>query len=161
MAHAFFALPEVERLAVDKVHSPRFRGYTPVGREVTSAHRDWREVFDVARERPEQPVTEEAPPRRRLIRPNQWPAALPELRAVVTGWLAEVDRLGGLVLRARFTNPVVQPAPTGSGPTRDSSHTGKSRSRTPSCSLGSVRATRHSMSWVPGFTGMWGVSAGM
>ncbi|MFD9333177.1 isopenicillin N synthase family dioxygenase [Streptomyces sp. NPDC060028] len=100
MAHAFFALPEVERLAVDKVHSPRFRGYTPVGREVTSGHWDWREVFDVARERPEQPVTEADPPWRRLIGPNQWPAALPELRAVVTGWLAEVDRLGGLVLRA-------------------------------------------------------------
>ncbi|MEV0375836.1 2-oxoglutarate and iron-dependent oxygenase domain-containing protein [Streptomyces sp. NPDC050636] len=35
LARRFFALPEHQRQAVENVHSPHFRGYTPTGRELT------------------------------------------------------------------------------------------------------------------------------
>ncbi|KND45725.1 2-oxoglutarate and iron-dependent oxygenase domain-containing protein, partial [Streptomyces stelliscabiei] len=38
----FFALPEAERLALDNVNSPHFRGYTRTGDERTGGSRDWR-----------------------------------------------------------------------------------------------------------------------
>ncbi|MFJ9854854.1 isopenicillin N synthase family dioxygenase [Streptomyces sp. NPDC101150] len=100
LSRAFFALPDADRQAVDKIHSPRFRGYTPVGRELTGGRTDWREVFDIARERPCERVTAGDPPWRRLYGPNQWPDALPQLRPTLLRWHSEIDRIGRTVLAA-------------------------------------------------------------
>jgi isopenicillin N synthase-like dioxygenase len=43
VARRFFALPLEERLAIENVNSPRFRGYTRVGTEHTGGAPDWRE----------------------------------------------------------------------------------------------------------------------
>ncbi|HEY3724035.1 MAG TPA: 2-oxoglutarate and iron-dependent oxygenase domain-containing protein, partial [Acidimicrobiia bacterium] len=40
LARAFFALPEAEKVAIENVHSPQFRGYTRVGHEQTNGRPD-------------------------------------------------------------------------------------------------------------------------
>src|SRR5918995_5115134 len=41
-ARDFFALPEADKLAIENVKSPHFRGYTRVGGERTQGKVDWR-----------------------------------------------------------------------------------------------------------------------
>lgn len=47
----FFALPEADKLAIENVTSPHFRGYTRVGGERTQGRVDWREQIDIGPER--------------------------------------------------------------------------------------------------------------
>ena len=47
VASRFFALPEADKLAINMVNSPQFRGYTQPGRELTRGIPDWREQLDV------------------------------------------------------------------------------------------------------------------
>lgn len=85
---AFFALPEADRLALDKVNSPHFRGYTGgTGR---------REEFAIGPERPACAPGPGEPAYGWLEGPNQWPAALPALRTAALAW---IDRLGGVARR--------------------------------------------------------------
>lgn len=42
-ARQFFALPEADKLAVQMVHSPHFRGYNRAAAELTRGQPDWRE----------------------------------------------------------------------------------------------------------------------
>ena len=93
-AHRFFALPEADKLAIEMTRSPWFRGYTRVGGELTQGAVDWREQIDVGAER--EPHVVDQPPYLRLDGPNQWPAAMPELRPVITAW---TDRLAALGMR--------------------------------------------------------------
>ncbi|ASU85065.1 oxidoreductase [Nocardiopsis gilva YIM 90087] len=100
LARRFFALPKRERLAVENIHSPHFRGYTAAGRELTGGRMDWRELFDVGRERA--PVARDAddPPWLGLTGPNHWPSALPEMRPVFLDLLDELYGVGYSVLCA-------------------------------------------------------------
>ncbi|MFF4650803.1 isopenicillin N synthase family dioxygenase [Streptomyces sp. NPDC001380] len=93
---AFFALPEADRLAVSNLRSPHFRGYTRIGDERTGGSRDWRDQLDVGAERPARVPGPGEPPYWWLEGPNQWPAALPELRAAALGW---IDRLSAVASR--------------------------------------------------------------
>ena len=77
---AFFALPEAERLALDNVNSPHFRGYTRTGDERTGGSRDWRDQLDIGAERAARAPGADEPAYWWLQGPNQWPGALPELR---------------------------------------------------------------------------------
>jgi isopenicillin N synthase-like dioxygenase len=43
-------LPLEERLAIENVNSPQFRGYTRVGTEHTGGAPDWREQIDIGPE---------------------------------------------------------------------------------------------------------------
>jgi len=52
VARDFFALPEAEKLAIEMVNSPHFRGYNRVARELTRGTPDWREQIDIGAERP-------------------------------------------------------------------------------------------------------------
>src|ERR1700755_3241413 len=52
VANAFFALPEEQRLEIENVKSPQFRGYTRLGGERTNGRQDLREQIDVSRELP-------------------------------------------------------------------------------------------------------------
>ncbi|NML50142.1 isopenicillin N synthase family oxygenase [Streptomyces sp. R302] len=91
--HAFFALPETDRRAIDNLNSPHFRGYTRVGDERTQGARDWRDQLDIGAERPARAPAPWEPPYWWLEGPNQWPEALPELRTAALHW---IDRLSGV-----------------------------------------------------------------
>jgi isopenicillin N synthase-like dioxygenase len=99
-ARRFFALPEAEKLAIEMVNSPHFRGYNRVAAEVTRGRPDWREQIDIGAERPALPRDANSPAWARLRGPNQWPAALPELRTAVVRWQAAAEQVLIRVLRA-------------------------------------------------------------
>ena len=107
-AHRFFALPEADKLAVEMIHSPQFRGYTRPGREFTRGEPDWREQLDVGAERPALPAEAITQPWHRLQGPNQWPGALPELRPILLAYQDAVTTLALRVLEA-FAVALEQP----------------------------------------------------
>ncbi|WP_292834788.1 2-oxoglutarate and iron-dependent oxygenase domain-containing protein [Microbacterium sp.] len=98
-ARAFFRLPEADKLAIENVRSPHFRGYTRVGGERTQGRVDWREQIDIG---PEQEAVTDAgaPDFTRLIGPNLWPAAQPGLREVATAWQDHLAGVARALLRA-------------------------------------------------------------
>jgi isopenicillin N synthase-like dioxygenase len=93
LSRRFFALPEADKLAIEMVNSPHFRGYNRKGMEYTRGQRDWREQVDFGAEREPLPKLAELPPWARLQGPNQWPDALPELRPVILRYQAAVVEL--------------------------------------------------------------------
>lgn len=105
-AGRFFALPESEKLAIDMVNSPHFRGYNRVAREITRGTPDWREQIDFGAERP---AGANQPAWARLQGPNQWPATLPQLRAIVTRWQSAALEVLHRLLSA-FSLALGQPA---------------------------------------------------
>ncbi|MCG5243244.1 isopenicillin N synthase family dioxygenase [Azospirillum doebereinerae] len=96
LSRRFFDLPERDKLAIEMVHSPHFRGYTRAGWERTRGRADWREQVDIGSERPVLPALADAPRWTRLQGPNQWPDALPELRPAAQRLQ---DELTGVTLR--------------------------------------------------------------
>lgn len=98
-ARAFFELPEADKLAIENVNSPQFRGYTRIGGERTQGQVDWREQIDIG---PERSTIDDpdAPDFARLIGPNLWPAAQPELREVATEWQEHLAGVARKLLRA-------------------------------------------------------------
>lgn len=96
-ARDFFALPVADKLAIENVTSPHFRGYTRTGGERTQGEVDWREQIDIG---PEREVVAGGPDFHRLIGPNLWPAAQPELQQVVTEWHDHLSGVARRLLRA-------------------------------------------------------------
>jgi len=96
-AKDFFALPEEDKLAIENVKSPHFRGYTRIGGERTQGAVDWREQIDIG---PERAAVEGGPGYNRLIGPNLWPQAQPELREIVAEWHAHLSGVARTLLRA-------------------------------------------------------------
>ncbi|WP_344441404.1 isopenicillin N synthase family dioxygenase [Kitasatospora nipponensis] len=94
--HAFFALPEAERLAISNLNSPHFRGYTRIGHELTAGRSDWRDQLDIGAERPVHRPGPGEPDYWWLEGPNQWPQGLPQLREASLHW---IDRLSGVGAR--------------------------------------------------------------
>ncbi|MGO3741364.1 isopenicillin N synthase family dioxygenase [Kerstersia sp.] len=100
-AREFFALPQAEKLAVQMIHSPHFRGYSLAAAEYTRGRQDWREQFDIGAERAVREIGPQTPPWARLQGPNLWPdASLPQLRPVLQAWQAEMTRTTLRLLRA-------------------------------------------------------------
>ncbi len=93
----FFALPEADKLSIENVNSPHFRGYTRIGGERTQGKVDWREQIDIG---PEREPVDEGPAFNRLIGPNLWPSAQPELRDIVAEWHATLSDVARRLLRA-------------------------------------------------------------
>lgn len=89
----FFGLPEADKLAIEMVNSPHFRGYTRVGWEHTRGRPDWREQVDIGAERPTLPRGPGRPAWERLQGPNQWPAGHPELKPIILRWQEEATAL--------------------------------------------------------------------
>jgi isopenicillin N synthase-like dioxygenase len=100
LARALFALPEAEKLAIENLSSPQFRGYTRVGQEQTNGRPDRREQLDVGVERQPRPVGPGEPAYWRLLGPNQWPPSLPELRPVVLAYMDDLERVAMTLVRA-------------------------------------------------------------
>ena len=96
----FFALPEADKLEIEMVNSPHFRGYNRVGQELTKGQRDWREQIDIGSEAPPLVFGKDQPAWTRLQGPNLWPNALPELKPILLGWQSELTRLATRLLKA-------------------------------------------------------------
>ncbi|REJ06114.1 isopenicillin N synthase family oxygenase [Microbacterium bovistercoris] len=96
-ARDFFALPETDKLSIENVKSPHFRGYTRIGGERTQGRVDWREQIDIG---PEREAVDGGPAFNRLVGPNLWPEAQPELRDVVAEWHAALSEVSRRLLRA-------------------------------------------------------------
>ncbi|WP_171165970.1 isopenicillin N synthase family oxygenase [Streptomyces sp. I05A-00742] len=101
---AFFALPEADRLAISNLNSPHFRGYTRIGDERTGGNQDWRDQLDIGAERePHVPAPGE-PGYWWLDGPNQWPAALPELRTAALHWIERLSAVAERLLHELLTS---------------------------------------------------------
>lgn len=100
VSRKFFALPEADKLAIEMVKSPHFRGYNRAGLELTRGQQDWREQVDIDTEEEAITIDPDTPAWKRTIGPNQWPQALPELKSLLLRYQAEVTRIGIDVLRA-------------------------------------------------------------
>jgi isopenicillin N synthase-like dioxygenase len=100
VANAFFALPEEQRLEIENVNSPQFRGYTRLGGELTNGRQDLREQIDISRELAAPEIGPDDPAWLRLRGPNLWPAQLPEFRTTITRWLEELEAVGTALIRA-------------------------------------------------------------
>lgn len=95
-----FNLPASAKDAIRMIHSPHFRGYTGPGEEITRGERDWREQFDIGAERIALQVSPELPGWARLQGPNQWPAALPELKPELLAWQETLSDVSHTLLQA-------------------------------------------------------------
>ena len=86
-SHRFFALPEDVKARVSMEHGGRaWRGWFPLGGELTSGRPDRKEGFYLGEELgDDDPRVAEGWP---LHGRNLWPDALPELRTAVEAWLA-------------------------------------------------------------------------
>ena len=99
-ARALFALPEEQKLAIEMVNSPHFRGYNRAGFEHTRGRPDWREQIDIGAEEAPAAQGPDVPAYLRLKGPNQWPAALPDFKPVVLDWQERVTAVLVRLLRA-------------------------------------------------------------
>ena len=100
IAREFFALSAAAKRALAIGNSPHFRGYTPYGHEHTKGQPDWREQLDLGLDEPTERAAATDPAWRRLRGPNQWPAELPEMRAVIGAWMAAMQTFALDVLRS-------------------------------------------------------------
>jgi isopenicillin N synthase-like dioxygenase len=121
LARRFFSLPETDKLAIEMVKSPHFRGYTRAGREFTRGQPDWREQIDIGTEKAALTLDSSDKPWRRLQGPNQWPAALPQLKPLALAYQQSVTALAIRVLKTLAAAleqpedvfaPIYTPAPT-------------------------------------------------
>jgi isopenicillin N synthase-like dioxygenase len=94
----FFALPLEQKLAIRMAHGGRaWRGYFPVGGELTSGRPDQKEgLYFGAELAPDHPLVRAGTP---LHGPNLFPAQVPELRAAVLEYMAALTGLGHALVR--------------------------------------------------------------
>ena len=120
LSRKFFSLPEAEKLEIAMVKSPYFRGYNRAGLEHTRGKPDWREQVDIGPEQKPLELDGSSPTWKRLIGPNQWPAALPEIKDRILQYQAAVTQLGiqltellaeALGQKKDVFKPVYTPAP--------------------------------------------------
>ncbi len=109
VSREFFALPEAQKLSIEMVGSPHFRGYNRVGGELTGGTIDWREQLDIAPEREPLPSGPSDPDYNILQGPNLWPDAMPQLRDVVQEWNATLAALAERLL-VQWAQSLGQPA---------------------------------------------------
>lgn len=97
MMHDFFALPDEQKLLIDKRQSRHFRGWEAVGTEYTNNLPDIREQIDMWTDHPAGPLDAQ-PPYQRLLGPNQYLPndVLAGHRDLSLQWF---DELGGLASR--------------------------------------------------------------
>jgi isopenicillin N synthase-like dioxygenase len=69
-ARRFFVLPEEQRLEIENLNPPQFRGYTRTGTEHTAGGADWREQIDIGPERVALETGPDDPDYLRLIGPR-------------------------------------------------------------------------------------------
>jgi len=77
----FFNLPEEKKMKIHIGKSDVFRGYTPLGKELTNAKYDWHECVDFGLDL--EPNHPEVLAGDQLLGPNQWPESQPNFRKVL------------------------------------------------------------------------------
>ena len=98
-SRTFFALPEADRMRMEMLHGGRaWRGYFPVGGELTSGRPDLKEGLYFGTELPPDDARVRAgwP----LHGANLWPAEVPALRAAVLDYMAAASHAAQAVLAA-------------------------------------------------------------
>lgn len=91
-ARRFFALPEADKREIEMSRGGRaWRGWFPVGGELTSGEADLKEGLYFGKERPASTLP--------LHGPNLFPRQVPELRPLVLTYLDELTRVAQEVLR--------------------------------------------------------------
>jgi isopenicillin N synthase-like dioxygenase len=106
---AFFALPLATKLELAMARGGRaWRGYFPVGGELTSGVPDVKEGLYLGAELgPDDRRVQAGWP---MHGPNLFPdAALPQLRAVVLAWMESLEQLGHLVMRGLAASLSLEP----------------------------------------------------
>ncbi|MEO0033477.1 MAG: hypothetical protein RIS94_3235 [Pseudomonadota bacterium] len=96
----FFALPEADKLEIEMIRSRQFRGYNRAGMELTRGRQDWREQVDFDCEEDALEMGTDDPVWKRVLGPNLWPSAMPDLKATILRYQAECTRVGREVLEA-------------------------------------------------------------
>ena len=98
VSRRFFALPREAKMAIPMAKGgPAWRGYFPVGQELTSGKPDIKEGLYFGSELPpEHPRVADGWP---LHGANLWPAELPEMRETVLRYMAAVSRAAQTLLR--------------------------------------------------------------
>lgn len=92
-ARATFALPIRRKRKVDlATGGTAWRGWFPLGGELTSGVPDMKEGYYFGRELPPDPLP--------LHGPNIWPSDVPQLRIEVLSWMASMEDIGQRVLAA-------------------------------------------------------------
>jgi isopenicillin N synthase-like dioxygenase len=109
IARDFFSLTDAQKLEIENIHSPQFRGYTRVGQEHTNGRPDRREQLDVGVERETRDPKPGEPPYWRLLGPNQWPESQPALRTVLLAYMDDMQRIAMTLVRA-LARSLGQPA---------------------------------------------------
>lgn len=98
-SRTFFALAEAEKMRVQMLHGGRaWRGYFPVGGELTSGRPDLKEGLYFGTELP--PDDSRVRAGWPLHGANLWPAAVPALRAAVLDYMTAASRAAQAVLAA-------------------------------------------------------------
>ncbi|TGL58410.1 isopenicillin N synthase family dioxygenase [Leptospira sarikeiensis] len=92
-ARKFFELPISEKLKMEMIHSPHFRGYSRVGAERTLGLPDWREQIDIGAEKAAILNGKNSPLWSILQGPNQWPEGFPEFQEIVIEYQKSVTDL--------------------------------------------------------------------
>lgn len=105
-AREFFALPDEDKLAIELMRSPHFRGYSRAGSELTNGEVDWREQIDFG---PEADAEDDPSGPQWLRGPNQWPPAIPAMPELIGRYQHEMDRIALELLR-RWAESLGSPA---------------------------------------------------
>jgi isopenicillin N synthase-like dioxygenase len=100
VSRRFFDLPIEDKLSIENVKSPQFRGYTRVGKELTHGDIDWREQIDIGVDRETVEPGDGVANYWRLEGPNLWPEALPEMKDVVGRWNDALNTAALRILRS-------------------------------------------------------------
>ena len=100
LSREFFALPLADKTQVQMLQSPHFRGYTRLNGELTRGQPDQREQFDIMREDAIVGLPTANALWRRLVGPNQWPAALPALQPTLLQFQQQLTNVTVRLLRA-------------------------------------------------------------
>jgi len=100
VSRRFFDLPIEDKLSIENVKSPQFRGYTRVGKELTHGDIDWREQIDIGVDRDTVEPGDGIANYWRLEGPNLWPEALPEMKDVVGRWNDALNTAALRILRS-------------------------------------------------------------
>ncbi|MDP2292028.1 MAG: 2OG-Fe(II) oxygenase family protein [Actinomycetota bacterium] len=103
LAAEFFALPEAEKATVSMaVGGPAWRGWFPLGGELTSGVPDRKEGYYFGAELPPDP--------RPMHGANIWPARPAGFERAVTDWMTAMERLGQRLLQLMATGLGLEPS---------------------------------------------------
>eukprot|EP00879_Flechtneria_rotunda_P017829 GHRR01018688.1.p1 GENE.GHRR01018688.1~~GHRR01018688.1.p1 ORF type:complete len:302 (+),score=55.44 GHRR01018688.1:358-1263(+) len=102
-AHKWFALPETVKRQLLLRPETCYRGYQPLGANVTRHHEgftpDWHEALDLYKEESPSAIKAAGHPASPIHGPNQWPCQVPGFTPILMDYIHHMQRLGAALLR--------------------------------------------------------------